>query len=436
MADRRWQRTVTLCALYVAQGVPWGFMATALISYLTEHGASDDDAGKLTGLILLPWTFKLIWAPMIDSVTIRSMGRRRAWIIGAELLMAVTLLGILGLGDLTQNITLLGWMFFLHNCFASLQDVCTDALAVDVLPASEQGTANGLMWASKLVGKGLGAAVLAYVLSNWGLQEAIFVQFVLLLGIMLFPLLMVERAGEKRFPWSAGQAVISGAEKSVRSPAIILKELLQGFSLRTTLIFAIFGMLKLIGSGVNEVVTKTLYTYKPEDGGLGWTAVEYSLVGGLYVIGPSILGAYGGGYLSNRFGRRPIILFGFIGYALLATVFALNPALWEERWFTTTYLLAAEGFLAAGSVGFLSMSMRICWTKSSATMFTVYMTLSNVGHVVGNWIVGPVRAQLDYSQTFLFVAITNLLPLLLLKFVEPGEVDQHKYSTTSGGSND
>ena len=75
------------------------------------------------------------------------MGRRRPWIIGAQFMMAVTLLGILWSGNLSEPagstgqaafspefIWWLGVMFFVHNCFASLQDVATDALAVDVLP--------------------------------------------------------------------------------------------------------------------------------------------------------------------------------------------------------------------------------------------------------------------------------------------------------------
>jgi MFS transporter, PAT family, beta-lactamase induction signal transducer AmpG len=424
MADSRWQRTVTLCALYVAQGVPWGFMTVALISYLTSRGINDAQAGKLTAIVLVPWTFKLIWAPLIDSVTIRSMGRRRAWIIGAELLMALTLLGILALGDLTENLRLLGWMFFLHNCFASLQDVCTDAMAVDILPAAEQGSANGLMWGSKLVGKGVGAWVMAVVMRRWGLPTAVLLQFGILMVIMLFPLLFLERRGEKRLPWSAGQAVATAAESEtgVRSPLEVLRDLLQGFSLRTTLVFAVFAVAQIVGYGLNEIVTKTLYTQQ-----LGWDFVEFSRVAGLYVIVPTLLVCVTGGYLSNRYGRRPVIIAGMVGYAACALAFAACPGLWDRDWFTTAYLLATDGFIAVGSVGFLSMAMRITWTKSSATMFTVYMTLSNVGHFVGNWLAGPVREWLPYEPTFLLVGIASLLPLVCLPLVSPEQVDAHKY---------
>jgi len=64
-------------------------MATAVVSYLTQHGINTTEASKLTAIVLVPWSFKLVWAPLIDTMTIRSMGRRRPWIIGGGLLTAV-----------------------------------------------------------------------------------------------------------------------------------------------------------------------------------------------------------------------------------------------------------------------------------------------------------------------------------------------------------
>ena len=156
LVESRRKRLTILCALYLAQGIPWGFMDITLVNYLIDSGIEVGKAAKVASFILLPWAFKLIWAPLIDTMTIRSMGRRRSWIIGAQLMMALTLIGILMVPDITKDLTMLGWMFFTHNIFASLQDVATDALAVDILPDEEQGQANGMMWACKLVGYGGG----------------------------------------------------------------------------------------------------------------------------------------------------------------------------------------------------------------------------------------------------------------------------------------
>ena len=437
------QRIAMLCAMYFAQGVPWGFMVTALISYLSERGLGDADVGWLTGIVLLPWTFKIVWAPVIDTLTIRSMGRRRPWIIGAELMMAVSLLGILWLGDFSQQfgnssqeaseasqfVFLLGCMFFVHNCFASLQDVCTDALAVDVLPPSEQGRVNGLMWGSKLLGKAFGAVVMAWVMSmgdayrpGWGIPAAVMVQFVLLLGIMTFPILMLERPGEKRFPWSEGQAQGTENLSSVRNPMLMLRDLLRGFSVVTTFMLFVYGLCHVLGWGIVEVITKTLYTQQ-----LDWTFQQFSYVTGFAVL-TELFGALCGGYAADRWGRRKVLCIGFGAYGLLHFTFGSFPNLWTETWFTAGYLILNPGALAIGAVGFLSMAMKISWTKAAATMFTVYMTLSNVGHVVGNMVVGWLREdlQLTYEMSFLVAGAVTIAPLILLTVVNPTKVDEQR----------
>ena len=350
------------------------------------------------------------------------MDRRRPWIIGAEFLMAVSLLGFLTMGDLTGNLRMLGWMFFIHNCFASLQDVSTDALALDIVPPSEQGRTNGLMWASKMAGKGIGGAGLAIAIDTWGLTVAIFVQLAALLLIMLLPLLMVEKPGDRRFPWSqpVGSAQSpQNTSDNFRNFGKVVVDLLRSFSLRTTSVFLIFGVIYATTWGIVEVVTKTLYTQQ-----LLWSFVEVSQVAGLAVF-LEVLGALIGGYLADRFGHRTIIAIGLGGYGLIAIVFAVSPENWSTSWFATGYLFLNPGILAFGMVGFTAMAMRLSWTNSAATMFTIYLTTSNIGHVAGNWLVGPLRGGMgfSYEQTFLFAGIIAILPLFLLLLVKSRDVD-------------
>ncbi len=447
LLDSQWQRKATLCGLYFAQGVPWGFMLIALPSYLSyQYQISDDEVGALKAIILVPWSFKLIWAPLMDSFTVRSMGRRRPWIIGSELMMALTLLGFIGIADPSQHLKFILYMYFLHNCFASLQDVCTDALAVDILPPEEQGQTNGLMWGSKLIGKGVGAWSLSYVLNWGGLGACVAVQVLLLLAIMLIPLFVLERRGEKRFPWSVGQAIASSVP-SVGNPLRVLRTVLKAFALTTTWVYILFTLLKLVGSGVNEVLTNTLYTQHLNP---RWTDLEYSEASGLYATAPIIVGAVLGGYLADRFGRRVILAIGYVGYGVAALIFAGFPDLWNEGWFAMSYILSYETLSAIGSVGFLSMAMKISWTAAAGTVFTTYMTLSNVSHVFGNGIAGTLRSWLifpergaaaelfSYELAFWGVGFITVAPVLLLLLVKTEQVDRARAadSTAQGGEYD
>jgi len=441
LVDTRWQRTVTLCALYFAQGIPWGFMLISLPAYLSDvYKISDSDIGSLKAIILVPWSFKLIWAPVMDTFTIRSMGRRRPWIIGSELVMALTLLGFIGIVDPSQELKFILYMYFVHNCFASLQDVCTDALAVDILPPREQGRTNGLMWSSKLIAKGVGAWAFSRVIDAGGLEACVVVQVLMLLAIMLVPIFFLERRGEKRFPWSVGRAAPT-AVGSVGNPLKVLGSVLRAFSLTTTWVFIVFTLAKLIGLGINEVLTTALYTQHLSP---RWTHVEFSTASGLYATAPIILGAVGGGYLADRYGRRLILSIGYVGFGAAAMIFAGFPGLWNEGWFAMSYVLSYETLAAIGSVGFLSMAMRISWTVAAGTVFTTYMTLSNVSHVIGNWLAGPTREWLlalqggaadqlvSYQWALGLAGIITVAPVFLLFLVKTGEVDRARAVESAG----
>ena len=48
LTTNKWLRVTTLCILYFAQGFPWGFMLTALLSFLASKGLTLAESGQLT----------------------------------------------------------------------------------------------------------------------------------------------------------------------------------------------------------------------------------------------------------------------------------------------------------------------------------------------------------------------------------------------------
>ena len=461
LSTQRSQRIPTLCALYFAQGVPWGFMLTTLVNYLSENGLSTEDAGVLTSVIILPWTFKLIWAPLLDTVTYRPMGRRRPWIIVAQLCMALTLLGILAVEpymfgsdmDIAKSYTMLYWMFFIHNVFQSIQDVCTDALAVDILPESERGVTNGLMWGAKIVGKLVGTIVFAIVLDEYGLQQAIWLQFAILIGVMMFPIFLVERDGEKRMPWSKGEAQVDQlvplfpSEKRLpsskgeaqggsdeisnsRSVVLVLKDLKQGFGLQSTVAFVVLIVVSLIGWGVMEVVLKTVCNQE-----LGWNSRDTSTIMGLGVYPEAIL-ALTAGWIGDHVGRRKMMTLGLLSYGGISIAFGMAHESWgtdveifgtmHYDWIVATYTVVYPALLAIFLVNFLAHAMQLSWTKSSATMFTIYMTLSNVGHAVGNYRAGEIEEIFGIHGAFIASGILTALSAILILLCGVKQVEEAK----------
>ena len=374
------------------------------------------ESGQLTAMATLPWTFKLFWGPIIDSFTYEDMGRRRPWVLFAQLGMALTLIAMIFMGDISGNITLLGWMFFLHNCFASLQDVSCDALAVDVLLPEEQGKVNRAMWGSKIIGTGTGAAVMGTVLVSNGLVFTIIVQTLLMFAIMVFPLFILERPGEKRFPWSRGASSKVLEKRSTQNPMVVIKDLLTAFSKGPCYFTALFILLSAINQGINGAVLPVFYNTT-----LGWESDSYSQ----FVGGPStaleFIGAILGGVLADRFGRRRVFFMGWGSFSLLSGVFGLMVLSMPElpNWFQSFYLAVYPFCIAMGTVAMFALAMALSWSKASATMFTSYMAISNLSVVIGNKLIGPLSELFSVGQIYLLMMVICLSPVVLLKSMDP-----------------
>lgn len=121
LAESRPLRLSTLFILYVAQGVPLGLFWFAIPSWMAANGASAADVGYVLGLTTLPWTLKLVNGFIMDRYTFLPMGRRRIWIIGAQMVMIALLAGCALIGPGVTDIVLLGIAGFVVNMATTFQ---------------------------------------------------------------------------------------------------------------------------------------------------------------------------------------------------------------------------------------------------------------------------------------------------------------------------
>ena len=422
LEENRWLRFLTLCLLYFAQGVPGGFVSIALIATLNVRGATRQQTATLLAMATLPWTFKIIWGPIIDSFRLRSLGQRRPWIVLAQFMMAFTLLVAFSTTDVVEEATLatLGLIFFTHNCFASLQDVATDALAIDLLDDSERGRVNGFMWGSKLLGISIGGAGMATVIASWNLEMGMRLMAAMILLIMLLPLLVPERDGDKRFPWSSGTPSAQKRAAAVKTgPIRVIRELWRAFGLRATLLAAAMALFVFIAEGLAVPVNAELFTTK-----LGWTAEKYGHAQGIFGTAGKLLGALLGGFLADRFGPRRIAGIGMFVTMSACLAFALTSTLWTSAGYSlVVFFLLLETGLALTSVSLFAFFMKISWTTAAATQFTLYMTILNIGFAGGPLLT---RLGLDYADTYLLCAALAIVPAVFLPLLNPAGVVRRK----------
>ena len=91
--------------------------------------------------------------------------------------MIVVLSSMLLIPNMSSNVTVVGVMFLVYNIFTALQDVSTDALAVDVLEPHEFEKVNSYMFTSKAVGGIIGGAGLGTIIGFVGIKGQLFSKF-------------------------------------------------------------------------------------------------------------------------------------------------------------------------------------------------------------------------------------------------------------------
>jgi PAT family beta-lactamase induction signal transducer AmpG len=161
-----------LGALYLSQGLPYGFQTQALPSMLRTLGLSLPEIGA-TSLLALPWALKFLWAPLVDRWWSPTLGHRRSWILPIQL-TTVGALALMGTLDPHTQLHPLLWCFLGLNLLAATQDIATDGLAIRLLGPSERGLGNGLQVAGYRVGMVFGGGLLLMLYGKLGWMGSFF----------------------------------------------------------------------------------------------------------------------------------------------------------------------------------------------------------------------------------------------------------------------
>lgn len=135
-----------LLLLYVMQGLPMG-LASAIPILLQREGLGFGAKGTFS-LASWPYSIKILWAPVVDAIWMKSMGRRKSWILPAQMLTGVVMvyagLGIdaqLGTDTEGINVPWLTSVFFVLYLLAATQDIAVDGWALTLLSPATRSLA-------------------------------------------------------------------------------------------------------------------------------------------------------------------------------------------------------------------------------------------------------------------------------------------------------
>ncbi|MDX1531920.1 MAG: MFS transporter [Rhodothermales bacterium] len=412
LSEHRSLRLATVTAMYVAQGIQLGLMTVALPAYMAAQGVSPAAVGGFIGAVLLPWTLKLLYAPLMERYSFLPMGRRRPWVLAGTLGGAAGYLGMALVADPLSHLGALTAAAVAGSVFIALMDVSVDALTIDVVPLEEQPQANAFMWGGKVLGAAGTAAGAAWLLGAVGLSATLGVAALGTAAFALVPLLLRERPGERLQPWTAGEASPEARAVQLTGWVEIGRSLRRVLVLPSSLFVALAAFVFGLQYGLFDALGPVLTVQE-----LAWTDAAYSNVAALAGLVAGVLGMAIGGLLVRWLGRIRALQASLLGLVVLGAAMGLAAPHWTvggviQGFIVLTYLLRTLAFIAL-----FAACMALCWKPVAAAQFALYMAIGNLGIASGAALLGPLVAVLSYSQVLFVFAFIPVVALAILSRV-------------------
>ena len=429
-------RLASFFMLYVSEGLPYGFTATAVTTQMRRLGVGPAEIGAFVGALYLPWAFKWVAGPIVDTLTLQRFGPRRFWIVLAQLLMTLSLLAAMTV-DMAAHLRLFTALIVVVNVFSATQDVAIDALACDVLPADERGVASGFMFAGQSIGIALGGGGVLFLTTHMPFRTTFLLvaAAVVLIGVFVSWQLREHRASANNAARDEG----GGAAPLLGSVARRLVEFVQATwrafaGSRAASLGLIFAVLPLGAMGLGLALRSTLAVELGlSDNSIGVLSVLASVV--------SAIGCVVGGWLSDHFGRRrtTAVFIALMSVPTLAMMLSLSSAGIVESvvgapgagantrvipsavitmfWAAVLFYNLAQGLMYGSST---ALFMDITTPRVAATQFTAYMALNNLAISFSAFWQGVTIERFGYPATLALDAVIGLVGLAVLPYIHMG----------------
>ncbi|GMU65030.1 MAG: MFS transporter [Acidobacteriota bacterium] len=385
---------VWVAILYAGQGLPYGVVHKIWPIYFRAHGVSLTEIG-LMSLLALPWSWKPLWAPLVDR-----FGSRRAWIVPGLGALA-TLAALMPLLPADKVGPLMIAFLLAFTVASATQDIAIDAWAVDVAAGKNLGWINGLRASAFRVAVIAAGGLALFVAGRAGWGAA----WMLVAGIF------VALALAALFTPEPTRAV--GPDSARRSTRALVRSFLDWLLRPEMLPVVLFALLFKLGDQAIARMTETFWLDS------GRRLEEIALVANTIGLGLTITGALAGGAFISRVGLFHGLL--WIGLAQLASnlVYA-SVAGFELGRYSLYFASGFENFSQGlGTAALLAFLTACCRRENAATEYALLSSLFAFSREIAGAASGFGADRMGYAGFFAFTAALAMPALLMLPWLRP-----------------
>lgn len=385
------RRVLCLLGLGFSSGLPLALTGSTLQAWMTCENIDLRLIG-IFSLVGLPYTIKVLWAPVMDRFSLPWLGRRRGWILLTQSLLGV-LVAAMGMSSPASMPWLVASLAVTIAFLSASQDIVIDAYRADVLEEIELGAGA----ATTVVGYRLAlltSGAFALILSDhlpWNMVYLI--MGALMTGCMVFTFISPEPRTRVIPP------------KTIRDA--VWEPLKNYFRRRGALEMLLFIMVYKLGDALAGAMTTPFLL------DMGFSRTDVGTVNKAFGLISTILGTLAGGAVTAKIGiNRSLWIFAFL-QAVSNLAFAILAAI-GKHYFVMVCAVGIENICGGmGTAAFVAFMMSLCDKRFTATQYALLTSFMAVTRVLAGVPTGFMVHSLGWAM-FYVVSMLGALPGILL----------------------
>ena len=371
----------------------WG----VLQAWMTEKGVDLTWIGMIS-LVQIPYTWKFLWAPLLDRFVPPFLGRRRGWLLIAQIALMFAIVG-LGFSDPVKNTGLMIVAAVLVAFFSASQDIVIDAYRREDLPDEELGLGSSMYVYGYRLGMLLASGGGLIMADHISFSQVYFLMSLCMLPGIITTLLTPE------------PELVSGVPRTMKEA--VVNPFVDYFNRNGALWILVFILLYKIGDTMASGITMPFYLET------GFTKTEIGTIVKFFGTAATLIGAYLGGLLLLKLGiNRGLWIFGILqalstaGFAILARI-GYNIAMLSG-------VIAFENLSSGmGTAAFVAFMASITNKKFTATQYALLTGIMGLSRQLASSVTGFMAKNMGWQSFFVFCTLIAIPGMLLLFKIAP-----------------
>lgn len=375
-----------------ACGLPL-LLTMSLLQARMKENSIDLAVIGLINLVQIPYTWKFVWAPLVDRFIPPFLGRRKGWMAIAQLALILSIAG-LGFSDPVNHF---GWMVFTAICvafFSATQDIVVDAYRREDLSDEELGLGSSLYIYGYRMGTLLASGGGLILADHLPWPQVYLIMCACMLPAVVTTLLTPE------------PAVAEGSPKTLKDA--VIHPLVDYFKRSHAFWVLAFILFYKIGDTMASAMTMPFYLE------IGFSKTQIGAVVKIFGTWAVIGGAVLGGVIMLWLGiYRSLWVFGFF-QALSTACFAILARVGDNLAVLSGVIAFENISSGMGTAAFVAFMASITNKKFTATQYAMLSSLMAFPRVLASAPTGILAKQMGWEGFFIgctFIAIPGMLLL-------------------------